>query len=97
MKGIDQKRRGSMNRNFIVSIALVGATALTGCAGMTDTQQRVGTGAAIGGVAAGAISGKWGWAAAGAAAGAATGYLVDQSKKNEQKAYQQGVQDGQKK
>jgi hypothetical protein len=33
----------------------------------------------------------------GAAVGAASGYLYDQSKKNEEKAYQQGVKDGQKK
>jgi osmotically inducible lipoprotein OsmB len=86
-----------MNRNLVVSCALVGAVALAGCASMSDTDKRVGTGAAIGAAAAGVISGEWGWAAAGAAAGALGGYLYDQSKKNEQKAYEQGVKDGQKK
>lgn len=86
-----------MNRNLVVSCALVGAVALAGCASMSETEKRVGTGAAIGGAAAGIISGEWGWAAAGAAAGAISGYLYDQSKKNEQKAYEQGVKDGQKK
>jgi len=85
-----------MNRNLIVSCALIGSMALAGCASMSDTERRTTTGAAVGGAAAGIISGKWGWAAAGAAAGAAGGYLYDQSKKNEQKAYEQGVQDAQK-
>jgi len=85
-----------MNRNIVVSCALVGAVALAGCASMSDTERRVGTGAAIGGAAAGIVGGSWGWAATGAAVGAASGYLYDQSKKNEQKAYEQGVKDGQK-
>jgi len=84
-----------MNRNIIISFALVGAMALAGCA--SETGQRVGTGAAIGGAAAGIVGGSWGWAATGAAVGAASGYLYDQSKKNEEKAYQQGVKDGQNK
>jgi hypothetical protein len=86
-----------MNRNFIISCSLVSVMALGGCASMSDTERRVTTGAAIGGATAGIISGKWGWAAAGAAAGAASGYLYDQSKKNEQKAYEQGVKDAQAK
>ena len=86
-----------MNRNFIVSCSLVSVMALAGCASMSDTERRVTTGAAIGGATAAIISGKWGWAAAGAAAGAAGGYLYDQSKKNEQKAYQRGVKDGEAK
>jgi hypothetical protein len=64
---------------------------------MTDTQKRVGTGAAVGGAVVGVATGEWGWAAAGAAAGAAGGYLYDQSKKNEQKAYEKGVKDAQSK
>jgi hypothetical protein len=83
-----------MNRNFIVSCALVSVMTLAGCAGMSDTQQRTTTGAVIGGATAGILSGDWGWAAAGAAAGAAGGYLYDKSRKNEQKAYEQGLQDG---
>jgi len=87
-----------MNRNSICASGLAVAFALGGCAGMSDTQQRVGTGAAIGGLAVGALTGEWGWAAAGAAAGAAGGYLVDQQKRSQQaaqqRAFDQGVQTG---
>jgi hypothetical protein len=64
---------------------------------MTDQEQRMTTGAAIGGVAVGAATGSWGWGTAGAAAGAATGYLIDSQKQKEQDAYQRGVQEGQTK
>jgi len=84
-----------MDRKFIASCALMGTVTLGACA-MTDTQQRTATGAALGGVAAGVISGEWGWAAAGAVAGAAGGYLYDQNKKAQEEAYKRGVQDGQK-
>jgi len=67
-----------MNRKFAVSCALAGAIALGACAEPGSTQSRTMTGAALGGIAAGAISGEWGWAAAGAAAGAVGGYLYDQ-------------------
>jgi hypothetical protein len=87
-----------MNRSTMVASTLALAVALGGCAGMSDTQQRVGTGAAMGGLAVGALTGEWGWAAAGAAAGAAGGYLVDQQKRNQQaaqqRAFDQGVQTG---
>jgi len=86
-----------MNRNLVILWVLIGSLALAGCSSMSDTERRVTTGAAIGGAAAGIVSGKWGWAAAGAAAGAASGYLYDQSKKKEENAYKQGVRDGQKK
>jgi len=84
-----------MNRKLIIGCCLVSMVAVTGCSGMSDTEKRVGTGAAIGGASAGIISGSWGWAAAGAAAGAAGGYLYDKSKKNEAAAYKRGVKDGQ--
>jgi hypothetical protein len=61
---------------------------------MSDTQRRTSSGAVIGGAAAGILSGDWGWAAAGAAAGAASGYLYDKSRKNEQRAYERGLQEG---
>ena len=87
-----------MNRNTIVVSSLALAVTLGGCAGMSDTQQRVGTGAVVGGLAVGALTGEWGWAAAGAAAGAAGGYLVDQHQRNQQaqqqRAFDQGVQTG---
>jgi hypothetical protein len=84
-----------MNRNKIIPCALAAAVTLAGCTGFSDTQQRTATGAAIGGAALGIATGDWGWAAAGAAAGAAGGFLVDQSKKNEEKAFQRGLQQGQ--
>lgn len=59
---------------------------ISGCAGMTDTQQRVLSGGAIGagsGAAIGVLSGGSGSTGAiiGGAAGAAGGYIVDQSEK----------------
>ena len=72
-----------MKRKLIACGVLAGVVALTGCANMTDTQKRTGTGAAIGAAAAGAITGEWGWAAVVAAAGAVGGYLYDQHKKDE--------------
>ncbi len=84
-----------MNHKVMMSCALAAAVTLAGCTGFSDTQQRTATGAAIGGAALGVVTGDWGWAAAGAAAGAAGGFLVDQSKKNEEQAFQRGVQQGQ--
>ena len=75
-----------MNRTLIVDSCLVSMVAVSGCSGMSDTEKRLATGAAIGGASAGIISGKWGWAAVGAAAGATGGYLYDKSKKNEEAA-----------
>jgi outer membrane lipoprotein SlyB len=60
---------------------------------MSDTERRTTAGVAIGGIAAGAISGEWGRAAVGAAVDAASGYVYDQHKKNEEQAYSQGPQD----
>jgi len=63
----------------------VAAILLTGCAGMTDTQQRTLSGAAIGaagGAAIGAISGEAGWGAViGAGVGAAGGYMYDRNQR----------------
>ena len=85
-----------MTRKLILSCVLV--LSLSGCSSMSDTERRTGEGALIG-TAAGALTGKWGWAAAGAAAGATTGYLYDKHKKKDeakqQAAYQRGVTDGQ--
>lgn len=86
-----------MKRNMTICCALAAMLALAGCESMSDTQKRTTTGAAIGGAAAGIVTGEWGWAAAGAAAGAASGYLYDQSKKKEQAAYEKGVKEGQSK
>jgi osmotically inducible lipoprotein OsmB len=84
-----------MNRNMTIGGALAVALVLAGCASMSDTEKRVTTGATLGAAVVGVATGEWAWAAAGAAAGAAGGYLYDQSKKNEQKAYEAGVKDAQ--
>ncbi len=86
-----------MNTRLGVVPAMVCALALAGCSGMSTTQERTLSGAAIGtgvGVAVGAVTGDWAWAAGGAVAGAAGGYLYDQQKQKEQRAYEQGVQAG---
>lgn len=80
----------------ILSLSLVCA----GCAGMSDTQQRTLSGAAIGAAAGGiigAISGDAGMGLAiGAAAGAGGGYLYGKHKESEQAAYQKGYEDAKK-
>lgn len=84
-----------MNRKLIVIGTLAGVLSLGGCAGFSEQDQRVGTGAAIGGLAAGVITGEWGWAVAGAAAGAATGLLINEQKERERRAFEDGVRQGQ--
>ncbi len=79
-------------RNFIAVLAT--AVLLSGCAGMTDQEQRMATGAAIGGAAIGVATGSWGWAALGAAAGAGTGYLIEAQRERERDAFQRGVEEG---
>ncbi|MEY4858446.1 MAG: hypothetical protein RLZZ235_613, partial [Pseudomonadota bacterium] len=50
---------------------------------------------AVGGAAIGSFSGNAGWGALiGAGAGALGGYAVGQSRENEQRAYQRGVEEG---
>jgi hypothetical protein len=86
-----------MKRSLILGTALASALALGGCSSMSQTEQRTLSGAGIGtvaGVAVGAITGEWAWAAGGAAIGAATGYIYDQDKKKQQAIYEQGVQAG---
>ena len=86
-----------MNKKLVAVAALAGAFAVAGCAGMSDTQQRTLSGAAIGtavGAGVGAITGEWAWAAGGAAIGAASGYLYDQQKKKEEEAYRRGIEEG---
>jgi hypothetical protein len=75
----------------VVVLALL----LGGCASMTDTQRRAGTGTvagAAGGAAIGAMAGNAGMGAAiGAGVGLLGGLIYDQN----QKAYEQGRRDGQ--
>jgi hypothetical protein len=94
-----------MNRNLTIAfctraaaLAIAGAfgtSALAADSGTSDTQRRTLTGAAIGGAVVGVATGSAGWAAVGAVAGGTGGYLYDKNKKNEQKAYEKGVKDGQ--
>lgn len=83
-----------MARAICAGIALL---TLAGCAGMSDTEQRALTGTAAGaagGAVVGAIAGNTAMGAAiGAGAGLVGGLLVDQSKKNEEAAYNRGVAD----
>lgn len=64
---------------------IAAAILLTGCAGMTDTDQRTATGALAGmagGAAIGSIAGDAGWGAVtGAGVGAAGGYVYDRNQK----------------
>jgi len=77
---------------------LICSLALSGCAGMNDTQQRALSGTVIGaggGAILGAIGGNAGLgAAAGAAAGLAGGLIYDHVKKDQQSAYDQGYTAG---
>jgi hypothetical protein len=70
---------------------------LAGCADMSDTQRRTGTGAAVGaagGAVVGAIAGDTALGAVvGTAAGAAGGYLYDKHEKSKEEAYEQGRRD----
>ena len=79
----------------ITTLVLVLLLSLSGCAGMTDTQRRAGTGTvagAAGGAAIGAMAGNAGMGAAiGAGVGLLGGLLYDYN----QKTYEQGVRDGQ--
>jgi Glycine-zipper domain len=79
----------------ITALVLILALSLAGCAGMTDTQRRAGTGTlagAAGGAAIGAIAGNAGMGAAiGAGVGLLGGLIYDQN----QKAYEQGRRDAQ--
>jgi hypothetical protein len=83
-----------------MALALGATVLLAGCAGMSDTQQRAATGTGIGaagGAVIGAMAGNAGLGAViGAGAGLVGGLLVDESKKNEQAAYQSGYVAGKK-
>ena len=68
----------------LVAIMLIAAFALTACAGLTQTQQRVITGGLIGtgvGVGVAAVTGGsvWTGAAIGAAGGVITGFILGET------------------
>ena len=82
-----------------IAAVFVAALTLSGCASMTDTEQRTLTGAAIG-AAGGALIGSFSANAGagmliGAAAGTVGGYLYDQYEQSKQDAYRQGYRAGQ--
>lgn len=88
-----------MHRMTMLPAAMLAlGMSLGACADMTDTQRRTATGAGVGaagGALVGSLTGNAGWGAViGAGAGAAGGYLYDQSRQNEQDAFQRGVQQG---
>jgi hypothetical protein len=90
----------TVKRTSIFLVVIMGLS-LLGCAGMSDTEQRTLSGAAIGagaGTIVGAIAGDAGWGAAiGAAAGAAGGYLHDRNVKSREEAYRRGYEEGRQK
>lgn len=82
----------------IMAIVVAGALATSGCAGMSQTEQRTltgGAGGAAAGAVIGALAGNAGLGAAiGGAVGAGGGFLYGKSKEAEQNAYNQGVAAG---
>ncbi len=89
---------GKMRNIFLVG-ALVVVLAASGCADMSDTEQRAGSGAAIGaagGAVIGALSGSTlAGAAIGAGVGLVGGLMVDKREKDKEKSYQDGYEAGQ--
>jgi hypothetical protein len=87
-----------MKKITALVVILAFCLGFSGCAGMSDTQQRTLSGAAIGaaaGTAIGAMSGNAGWGAAiGTAAGAGAGLIVDHHEKSKENAYRQGYEAG---
>jgi len=82
----------------IIALLLAGIFLFVGCAGMSDTQKRTGTGVAAGAAAGAVVGSFYGSAGAGAAIGAAVGgaggYVYDQHVKSKEKAYKEGEQAG---
>ena len=87
-----------MKKFLLLPLAALVIT-ISGCAGMSDTQQRAttgGLGGAATGAVIGAIAGNAGMGAAiGAASGVVGGYLFGKHKESEQQAYEQGRRDAQ--
>ena len=87
-------------RNGVAAAAILSLLLVAGCAGMSDTEKRVG-GGTVGGAALGAVGGAIGGNAAlgagiGAGVGLVGGYLYDKYKKSEEAAYQRGRADAQR-
>ncbi|WP_428818827.1 YMGG-like glycine zipper-containing protein [Microbulbifer sp. MCCC 1A16149] len=64
-----------------LAAVMVAGLAGQGCANMSDTDRRVGTGIGIGAVTGALVTGRPGGAAVGAVLGGAGGYLYDREKK----------------
>jgi len=84
-------------KNTSVIAATISALALTGCAGMSDTQRNTGIGAGIGALAGAGIAAGTGGragtgAAVGAAAGALGGYLWSQRMEAQKRQMEQATQ-----
>lgn len=81
-----------------ILLVLPVALGLGACADTNPTVRNVGTGAgigALGGAAIGSFSGNAGMGALiGAGAGAAGGFLFDRHQQSNERAFQQGVQQG---
>jgi hypothetical protein len=88
-----------MMKMTMTAAAVVCAALVSGCAGMTDTQQRTLSGGAMGAAGGAAIGALAGNAALGAAIGGATGagggFLYGRHRDAEQRAFQQGYAAGQ--
>lgn len=81
---------------LVLAVLLI---SITGCADMSSTQQRTvtgGLGGAAAGAAIGALAGNAGKGALiGGAAGSAGGFLLGRSKDAQDRAFQEGVRQGQ--
>jgi len=86
-----------MKKIFTAAIVLALVFAVSGCAGMSQTEQSTVTGTVIGAGAGGIIGAMAGNAGMGAGIGAATGlvggYLYGKHKEAEQEAYNRGRAD----
>jgi uncharacterized membrane protein len=68
-------------KKILLPLTLSTTLTIIGCAGMSDTQQRTVSGAAIGAAAGAVVGGDTSTALIGAGVGAASGYIYDQHKK----------------
>ena len=86
-----------MKKSLVVTVACA-TLLLSGCAGMSDTEQRAVSGAGIGaagGAVIGALSGSTAMGALiGAGAGLVGGLVVDKTAKDKENAYQEGYEAG---
>ncbi|MEM9146794.1 MAG: glycine zipper family protein [Pseudomonadota bacterium] len=82
-----------------IAAAFIALSILTGCAGLSDTEQRALTGSAAGAAGGAVIGAIAGDAALGAAIGAGAGLLgglvVDKVQKDKDAAYRRGYEAGQ--